>query len=187
MQQPYVAVTTGLKRAKLQDAWDAAPDEANTLRDQLRAEARAASGMVNPDGGIFSTSSNSHSTSAFIPGSNQPTGAAFVEMWQELVDYFDRTRIFLLTCARRGLDAWETNRVGFADPAPALVNPALTIDSNGDWAIVAETYQIDPAKVVGVPVSDEAVYLWMMDHLVPVKERGSSYTFMRTPPSLNVV
>lgn len=71
----------------LEDAWDAAPEGAATLREQLRSFERA-SGLVVSGGSLASISKNSSSHSyAFGPGNITPKEVA--NTWRELIDLFD--------------------------------------------------------------------------------------------------
>ena len=80
-------VTTNDRRRMLEDAWDAAPEGALTLREQLRANERAA-GLVVSGGSLSSISKNQSSHSyAFGPGNITPVEVA--NTWRDLIDLFD--------------------------------------------------------------------------------------------------
>lgn len=179
MAERFLSITTAVKRAKLEDAWDAAPAEANTFRQQIRSFVSQNSALVDGVGGISSSASNGHSVSAFAPGQNQASGQEFLEMWQELLDMFDLSAQFLRKCAKYGLDAFTVKFDGFPCPLPTVANPQITIDTTGRWAVLCETYNIGQADVINAVVGDETVYLWMLDKLFPVTECQGDYTWMR--------
>lgn len=80
-------VTTNDRRRMLEDAWDAAPDGALTLREQLRANERAAGLVVS--GGSLSSISKNQSSHSYAFGSGNITATEVANVWRELIDLFD--------------------------------------------------------------------------------------------------
>jgi hypothetical protein len=71
----------------LEDAWDAAPEGALTLREQLRTNERAA-GLVVSGGSLSSVSKNASSHSyAFGAGTITPLEIA--NAWRDLINLYD--------------------------------------------------------------------------------------------------
>jgi len=81
-------VTTDDRRRMLEDAWDEAPDGALTLREQLRANERAAGRAVS-GGAIASISKNSSSHSYSQGGNGNITPTEVANVWRNLIDLFD--------------------------------------------------------------------------------------------------
>jgi hypothetical protein len=159
----------------LRQAWDAAAEDASTLLPTLQAKLTEASCRL--DENVVSSQSNSHSSSAFVPSTNAPSDTETVRGWSDLIERFQLTSQFLRRCANYGLDAWGTFQQGFFPaPLPAAVNPAVTIDPTGRWADKADLNFIDPTKIVGAGVGDEAVYVWMLDKLVAVTQSRGDYS-----------
>lgn len=72
----------------LEDAWDAAPNGALTLREQLRTNERAAGRSVS--GGSLSSISKNQSSHSYAPGgSGNITPVEIANIWRELIDLYD--------------------------------------------------------------------------------------------------
>jgi len=71
----------------LEDAWDAAPEGAHTLREQLRANERAAGLIVS--GGSLSSVSKNQSSHSYAFGSGNITATEIANVWRELIDLYD--------------------------------------------------------------------------------------------------
>lgn len=71
----------------LEDAWDAAPETAASLREQLRANERAAGLVVS--GGSLSSISKNASSHSYAFGSGNITPKEIANVWRELIDLFD--------------------------------------------------------------------------------------------------
>ena len=85
-------VSTRIKRASLDDAYDAAVAAPIALRVQLRAYETTARSAVSTGQIISQVSARDRSTSFSLPDSELLEGmtpVAMVEMWRELVDLFD--------------------------------------------------------------------------------------------------
>ena len=71
----------------LDDAWDDAPVGASTLRDQLRANERAAGSLLS--GGSLSSVSKNSASHSYSFGSGSLTLADIARGWRTLIDLFD--------------------------------------------------------------------------------------------------
>lgn len=71
----------------LEDAWDAAPEGALTLREQLRAYERAAGSVVS--GGSLASISKNTSSHSYAFGNGNITATEVANTWRELIDLFD--------------------------------------------------------------------------------------------------
>lgn len=78
---------TDLQRL-LDDAWDAAPAGANTLREQLRAN-EVTAGQILAAGSLASVSKNSASQAWALSGPGAFTPAELVRAWRDLLNLFD--------------------------------------------------------------------------------------------------
>jgi hypothetical protein len=72
----------------LDDAWDAAPAGANTLREQLRAN-EVTAGQILAAGSLASVSKNSASQAWALSGPGAFTPAELVRAWRDLLNLFD--------------------------------------------------------------------------------------------------
>jgi len=79
-------------QAFLDDAWDAAPDNANSLRQQLRAFEKSITAQFSSVGSLGSVSKNSANQSYRGPGLGQYTVAQIQTAWRMLINLFDRTK-----------------------------------------------------------------------------------------------
>lgn len=84
-------VTTETFQAFLDDAWDAAPQQANTLRDQLRTFEKQVTALFRL-GSIGSVSKNAASQSYRGPGIGQYTPAQIQTVWRGLINLFDEVK-----------------------------------------------------------------------------------------------
>ena len=71
----------------LDDAWDAAPEGALTLREQLRTNERAAGLVVS--GGSLSSVSKNNASQSYAFGSGNITATEIANVWRELIDLYD--------------------------------------------------------------------------------------------------
>ena len=71
----------------LDDAWDAAPEGALTLRAQLRANERTAGLIVS--GGSLSSVSKNNASQSYAFGSGGITATEIANVWRELIDLYD--------------------------------------------------------------------------------------------------
>lgn len=175
----FFSTTTADKRSALENAWeDAAANLNGDLRKQLRCKLREADGSTEGGSVVQSSSSNGHSGSYFEPGTGAPAPVEIIRLWQDLVDRYDKSKNFLLFCAKYGLDAFKQKDFGsFSKDTPEAV-PPVTIDGPC-WENLCAQFSIGTDKVVGVAVSDSAVFLWMMVNLFPVTETRSDYGSLR--------
>ena len=85
-------ISTETLQAFLDDAWDAAPDSASTLRNQLRTFEKAVTAQFSTVGSIGSVSKNSTSQSYRGPGVGQYTVAQIQTAWRMLINLYDQTK-----------------------------------------------------------------------------------------------
>lgn len=86
-----VDITTQTLQGFLDDAWDAAPADANTFRTELRKFETAARSMTM-GGAISSVSKNSTSQSYRGPGVGSYTLVQIADAWRDLINLFDITK-----------------------------------------------------------------------------------------------
>lgn len=159
----FIGLSTDDKRAMLRRAWNNAADSANSLLPQLEIEAQKIREILEQD--VSSSASNSHSATAFMPGTNKPTATEDLRGWNQIIEGFYRTRQYLRDCANYGVDAFTTFINGyFPAPLPTIVNPAIIIDPTGRWLRLTSFWDVDSTLVVGQPVGDESIYCWLLDH-----------------------
>ena len=79
----------------LEDAWDNAPEDGDTLREELRKNERAVGELISA-GSIQSVSKNSTSQSYAFSGGGQLTTAEVARGWRDLLNLFDRCSNILL-------------------------------------------------------------------------------------------
>ncbi|MGC3961312.1 MAG: hypothetical protein QM813_26315 [Verrucomicrobiota bacterium] len=91
-----MAVSTKLKAAFLDDAWDAAPQGDGGLRQQLRAFETSARKSISA-GSIASISSDGQSHTYSTSGLSQEE---VVELWRDLITLHDRTKAQLESAAQ---------------------------------------------------------------------------------------
>ncbi len=84
-------VTTETYQAFLDDAWDAAPEQAETLRSQLRIYEKAITTLFS-QGAISSISKNSVQQTYRGPGLGSYTMQQLQTVWRTLINLFDRTK-----------------------------------------------------------------------------------------------
>ncbi len=147
----------------LRQAWDDCAEDADKLLDAITARLNTAREIQEED--LSSSSSNSHTGTSNQPGENTFTSAEAVRGWTQIETGFRVARQFLQDCADYALDAFQIkhNQI-FPKPLPTVANPANTVDTTGRWPRLARFYDVDPAKIIGQPVGDEAVYCWMLDN-----------------------
>lgn len=161
----------------LEDAWDALPDSAS-LRQALR-DAEKAQRVAIANGSIISTSANGQSVTFAGFGQGQATPLQIAEAYRYLIDQVDRAFTFLSQCAMYSLDAFTTEQSGFYGN-PSLAQNPIVLDTTGRWANECLRFTVSVDDVIGQPVRDAAVFLWVMYHLNPITEVRSDYTMLRT-------
>lgn len=143
-------------QAFLENAWDAAPNAANTLRQQLRVYEVAATNLFS-GGSIGSVSKNSTSQSYRGPGLGSYTPVQIANAWRNLINLFEQQKC-------------ETD----------AVYAAATAIPPQQWAVPFlvkfPTYAEDP---------DPAVYCLMTKQLLPVNEYQTDLTVLRLQPTLS--
>ena len=85
-------ISTETLQAFLDDAWDAAPASASTLRPQLRAFEKAVTAQFSTVGSIGSVSKNSTSQSYRGPGLGSYTLVQIATAWRQLINLYDEVR-----------------------------------------------------------------------------------------------
>jgi len=86
-----VDITTETLQAFLDDAWDAAPAQANTLRDQLRTFEKSVTKLFS-QGSLASVQKNAASQSYRGPGLGSYTPVQIANAWRGLINLFDSTK-----------------------------------------------------------------------------------------------
>ncbi len=86
-----VDITTQTLQGFLDDAWDAAPVQANTFRAQLRKFESSAT-LLFSGGSIGSVSKNSVSQSYRGPGLGSYTPVQIANAWRDLINLFDSVK-----------------------------------------------------------------------------------------------
>ena len=143
--------STSLKRASLEDAYDAAVAAQRTLRVQLRLYETEARKSAQAARTYKSISANGRQTV------NQDVSGATdenVNLWRELIDLHDQGKAFLDKCTLYNLDPDAAELDGMPSPLPAPVN--------------------NPAAV-----SDATLKTWMLAHLIAVTEFRHDHSSLR--------
>lgn len=158
-----IALTTDDKVGMLRRAWAMCATDADKLIDAIQSLLADAQQILDED--LDSSSSNSHSSHSNMPGSNRVTDQETVRGWNQIIDGYKVSRLYLLNCANYGQDAFVLQRIGcFPNPLPAIAIPAVTIDTRGGWSQLCLLEEIDPAKVINAVVGDETIFLWLLNH-----------------------
>lgn len=108
-------ITTETLQTFLDDAWDAAPDAANTLRDQLRTFEKAATNLFR-QGSLSSVSKNSASQSYRGPGLGSYTPVQISNAWRTLINIFDSVKDALDFAGGTGIQVDDQTIQGDSDP-----------------------------------------------------------------------
>lgn len=82
-----MAIAANDLKRMLDDAWDDAPDGDYTLRDQLRANERAAGSLLA--GGSLSSVSKNSASHSYAYGNGTLTIAEIARGWRTLIDLYD--------------------------------------------------------------------------------------------------
>ena len=139
----------------LENAWDDAPDAANTLRQQLRIQERTAQNLFSA-GSIGSVSKNSASQSYAGAGFGRFSVAQIQQGFRMLIELFDQELIQTASIYSYSLK-YPTNQVSV-------------------WFTTAfPNYSTDP---------DPAVYAFMNRRIVPVEDYQIDLTDLRLQPTL---
>ena len=175
----FIAPTTEDLRIKLRQAWNdfkTSSADQNSLLDVLNARRDDADSRTGDN--IASSSSNGHSSSDFMPGENSYTGREEVRLWANLVERYEQAAAYLRTCCKLGVDAFVT-RQNASVPINNAALPAdqrLMLDTTGNWDFLCDLRGIPSADVIGKVVGDKAIYLWMLDTLIEVREQRSDFS-----------
>lgn len=140
----------------LENAWDAAPDNANTLREQLRSYEKAASNLFL-GGSIASVSKNSASQSYRGPGLGSYTPVQIANAWRMLINLYEQEK----------------------GQTKCLYDISKQYPNNtrGQWFIEKfPTYAQD---------ADPAIYDFMNRKLIPVEEYQTDLSDLRLQPTLS--
>lgn len=159
-----IALTTDDKVGMLRRAWNSLATDAAKLIEALNSLRADAQQQLDED--LSNSASNSHSSGSNVPGSNRLTDQETVRAWDQIIEGYKATRLYLINCARYGQDAWAIFIIGsFPTPLPAPVNPAIIIDDGHlQWQQLCDAEEIDVANVIGVGPGDEAIFLWLLSH-----------------------
>lgn len=162
----------------LESAWDTAQGQSQGLLATLKASEVATTNEASI--AVQSQSNNGHSASGFFPGTNAPTSSEMARGWRMLIDRFRETSLYLKTCARYGLDAFQIKGIGyFPSTLPSQVANPINLDTTGNWAQLVDKFSIDTITtdlVIGCAIEDPAIWLWMMDNLNAVTESRGDYS-----------
>jgi hypothetical protein len=125
-----VATTTSIKRAFLEDAFDASKANGKGLRATLREnESNARSSIAA--GSLASISANGRSHTFAMRGL-APEGV--VDLWRELIDLHDSSKQWLTHCAKYALNPVEAEL--YELPLSAAANPVPVTDADiYEWMI----------------------------------------------------
>lgn len=164
MPERFIAITTDDKVALLQRAWLDATADLNSMLPLLEQRLKDAQDLSDED--LNSSSSNGHAASTNYPGTNTATDTEYVRAWTDIITTWRDVREFLQYCSDYALDAWTQFLQGYLPQytTPATANPAITIDSTGQWLRAARYLDIDPALIINAAVGDEAIFAWIMKH-----------------------
>jgi len=175
----FIALSTDDLRSMLERAWDACPAE-TPFFDYLKSLEVEAAEIARDN--VQNSSSNGHSSGAFMPGENKPTETEEVRGYRRLIDEFRKNRSYLRYCSKYGFDAFSVKQNGqFPSPPAALAaDLRVIVDDDANWELLCEQFDLATGDVVGVVVGDEAVFLWIMDNLFPVTEGRSDYSQLLT-------
>ena len=142
----------------LENAWDDAPDVANSLRQQLRIGERNAASLFSA-GSIGSVSKNSASQSYAGAGFGRFSVVQIQQGYRMLIELYDE----------------ELNR------AQWIYQQSQTYPTNqqGIWFNTKfPTFSTDP---------DPAVYFFMGNHIVPVENYEIDLSYLRLRPTLGTL
>lgn len=93
------------------------------------------------------------------------TDSETIRGWSQIMEGFRVARQFLQDCAGYGLDAFTIkNQQYFPSPLPATTTPAVTVDTQNRWVRLARFWDVDSAKIVGLPVDDNSIYCWLLNN-----------------------
>ena len=175
------SVNTAVKRANLRALWNALPAANSPALIDALSDAQAAALAITSTGqNVLQTASNGHSATLEASGYGMAAPQELLEMWGDLVDRASRATVFLKLCAQQGLDAYQKIALShdMISPQTPVSNPVI-LDNLGQWNLACLTYEIDPAIVVNQPVTDNALYVWLMDHLQAVRAGSGDFGDVR--------
>lgn len=169
-----------LKR-NLESAWDAVKAKKPVdLRAELRAREEFLTNQV-ASGQFSSVQANGRVSEWSRSGPGSATTVETADMWRDLLELYGKSRKFLKWCAKWGLDAFTAEAEDLSEPDTEA--PAVTV-ANDQWAELQDEFfgdSVDDWPIVGEPVDDSTIFLWMMHLLAePVSEMGSDRTALRT-------
>lgn len=164
-------------RSLLERAWrtSQAANPVAKLRDTLRSGEDVVRDRL-AGGTILSVQANNRRTEFAPYGLGNYTDTEFAEGLRELIDQFGGAQKYLKACARHAANPFESEDITIFDGA--LVDPAVTVD-DPRWDDLCDEFSVNKATVVGVVVSDPAIFLWLMYSLFPVTEVRSDYRDIR--------
>lgn len=150
-----MAVTTAIKRASLDDAWDAAK-VANKDNPDLRAQLRKNESLARKAvaGGSLAAVSANRRTSEFAPqGPGQVTPTEAVELWRELISLYNRAYRWVKWCLDRGLDANDAEATG-VQSVDLVENPTAITDALVyEWMVGSEALKDSPRDWPGMLIT----------------------------------
>lgn len=180
-----VALPADELRRRLEDAWDDTPETGVSLRQTLRIRERSAGELVEA-GSQSSVGANGRATAFAQYGAYSYTPAQVAAGYRELINELDDAYAFLNWVAKYGFDAFEVESWdGLSATLNVVSNPViLDLSANTPWATLCAQFSIPTNQVINQPVADAAVFLWMMDHLIAIREVRSDYSRLLTGGTL---
>jgi len=146
-------VTVQTYQAFLDDAWDAAPATANSLRDQLRTFERAATRLFSA-GSLASVAKNSASQAYRGPGIGSYTPVQIANVWRDLINLFDEEKI-RIDAALAGGEAADADDDDQPDDTDESVYNAMR-----QRLLVITEYQVDVSEIRLHPTLSNGVQTW---------------------------
>jgi hypothetical protein len=164
----------------LTTAWEGLPDDQSRLWDCLNSELKASSSLAA--NAVQSEANNAHSATAFMPGDDRFSTTETSRAWNQLVKLYRATNQYLAICAQNGFDAFQIIQCAQWPTflkVPLTGDAAIIVDLDGNWARLCLKYMVDPGLVVNQALQNEyAIWMWMMESLVPVFETRADRRFL---------
>lgn len=169
-------ITSAERARRLEDAWDLSKTSAISLRVALR-QLEKKQGQFVQAGSLSSISANGRVSqfSSYGPGSVTPQEVA--DCYRQLINHYGEALRFLTSCANFGLDPFVTEFQIFSQGN--IVGSPVVLDQTGRFVQICREFDIDSTSVVNRPVSDAAVFCWLMYHEQPAMEERPDFTWMR--------
>lgn len=131
-------ISTETLQAFLDDAWDAAPASASTLRPQLRAYEKSITAQFSTVGSIGSVSKNSTSQSYRGPGVGSYTLVQISTAWRQLINLYDEIKLLADYLQARANDCFIQQFPNYEADPDVVVYTIMK-----ERLIVVNDYQVD--------------------------------------------